>query len=169
MGSTDHTKVLEVLASRALAAHSNIVLRLPILVPICWMATGIIRHADFPESPDFIECGGRVTISSVLSSSSISFRLLEAVDDGTLTWTDSREGCCAASNGGRLSGVRGIACWLPEIELGNLIPLSASPRSIIWTLSKEREVTAVRNHNSVGVKRPYLHELSFDHSHYGVA
>jgi hypothetical protein len=28
---------------------------------------------------------------------------------------------------------------------------------------------AVRNHNSVGVKRPYLHELSFDHSHYGVS
>jgi len=28
---------------------------------------------------------------------------------------------------------------------------------------------AVRNHNSVGAKRPYLHELSFDHSHYGVA
>jgi hypothetical protein len=28
---------------------------------------------------------------------------------------------------------------------------------------------AVRNHNSVGMKRPYLHELSFDHSHYGVA
>jgi hypothetical protein len=27
----------------------------------------------------------------------------------------------------------------------------------------------VRNHNSVGVKRPYLHELSFDHLHYGVA
>jgi hypothetical protein len=27
----------------------------------------------------------------------------------------------------------------------------------------------VRNHNSVGVKRTYLHELSFDHSHYGVA
>jgi len=30
-------------------------------------------------------------------------------------------------------------------------------------------VPGVRNHNSVGVKRPYLHELSFDHSHYGVA
>jgi len=27
----------------------------------------------------------------------------------------------------------------------------------------------VRNHNSVGVKRPYLNELSFDHLHYGVA
>jgi hypothetical protein len=27
----------------------------------------------------------------------------------------------------------------------------------------------VRNHNSVGMKRPYLHELSFDHLHYGVA
>jgi transposase InsO family protein len=27
----------------------------------------------------------------------------------------------------------------------------------------------VRNHNSVGVKRPYLHELSFYHLHYGVA
>jgi hypothetical protein len=33
----------------------------------------------------------------------------------------------------------------------------------------EEEVGGVRNHNSVGVKRPYLHELSFDHSHYGVA
>jgi hypothetical protein len=120
MGSTDRAKVLEVLASRALAARSNIVLRPPILVPICWMATGIVRRADFPESPDFIECGGRVTISRVLSSSSISFRLPEAVDDGALTWTDSREGCCAALNGGRLSGVRGVARWLPEIELGNL-------------------------------------------------
>jgi hypothetical protein len=30
-------------------------------------------------------------------------------------------------------------------------------------------VTVVRNHNSVGVKRPYLHELSIDHLHYGVA
>jgi hypothetical protein len=27
----------------------------------------------------------------------------------------------------------------------------------------------VRNHNSVGMKRPYLHELSIDHLHYGVA
>jgi hypothetical protein len=35
--------------------------------------------------------------------------------------------------------------------------------------SKPRKLCAVRNHNSVGVKRPYLHELSFDHSHYGVA
>jgi hypothetical protein len=26
----------------------------------------------------------------------------------------------------------------------------------------------VRNHNSVGVKRPYSHELSIDHLHYGV-
>jgi hypothetical protein len=33
----------------------------------------------------------------------------------------------------------------------------------------ERPGDAVRNHNSVGVKRPYLHELSFDHLHYGVA
>jgi len=29
--------------------------------------------------------------------------------------------------------------------------------------------SGVRNHNSVGVKRPYLHELSIDHLHYGVA
>jgi hypothetical protein len=143
MGSTDHAKVLEVLASRALAAHSNVVLRPPILVPIYWMATGIVRHAYFPKSPDFIECGGWVMISSVLSSSSISFCLLEAVDDGALTQTGSREGCCAALNGGRLSGVRGIAHWLPEIELGNSIPSSASPRSVIWTLSKEREVTTL--------------------------
>jgi hypothetical protein len=26
----------------------------------------------------------------------------------------------------------------------------------------------VRNHNSVGMKRPYLHKLSIDHLHYGV-
>jgi hypothetical protein len=26
----------------------------------------------------------------------------------------------------------------------------------------------VRNHNSVGMKKPYLHELSIDHLHYGV-
>jgi hypothetical protein len=26
----------------------------------------------------------------------------------------------------------------------------------------------VRNHNSMGMKRPYLHELSIDHLHYGV-
>jgi hypothetical protein len=31
------------------------------------------------------------------------------------------------------------------------------------------EAHVVRNHNSVGVKRPYLHKLSFDHLHYGVA
>jgi hypothetical protein len=30
------------------------------------------------------------------------------------------------------------------------------------------EHITVRNHNSVGMKRPYLHELSIDHLHYGV-
>jgi hypothetical protein len=33
----------------------------------------------------------------------------------------------------------------------------------------QRLENVVRNHNSVGVKRPYLHELLFDHLHYGVA
>jgi len=28
---------------------------------------------------------------------------------------------------------------------------------------------SVRNHNSVGMKRPYLHKLSIEHLHYGVA
>jgi hypothetical protein len=43
---------------------------------------------------------------------------------------------------------------------------SACPTNIRRSTSLQ---SAVRNHNSVGVKRPYLHELSFDHSHYGVA
>jgi hypothetical protein len=30
-------------------------------------------------------------------------------------------------------------------------------------------LTDVRNHISVGVERAYLHELSIDHLHYGVA
>jgi hypothetical protein len=39
----------------------------------------------------------------------------------------------------------------------------------ITTNAPKHPHPTVRNHNSVGVKRPYLHELSFDHLHYGVA
>jgi hypothetical protein len=35
------------------------------------------------------------------------------------------------------------------------------------TIAKKQ--ASVRNHDSVGMKRPYLHKLSFDHLHYGVA
>jgi hypothetical protein len=37
-----------------------------------------------------------------------------------------------------------------------------------WGHSVSKSLGDVRNHNSVGVKRPYLHELSIDHLHYGV-
>jgi hypothetical protein len=51
-----------------------------------------------------------------------------------------------------------------EVEVFEGVPGESSP-STKGSASKH----AVRNHNSVGVKRPYLHELSIDHSHYGVA
>jgi hypothetical protein len=48
-------------------------------------------------------------------------------------------------------------CWIEE------------EKHFLMDLKDEPVEHVVRNHNSVGVKRPYLHELSFDHSHYGVA
>jgi hypothetical protein len=38
-----------------------------------------------------------------------------------------------------------------------------------WGHSVSKSLGDVRNHNSVGMNRPYLHKLSFDHLHYGVA
>jgi len=43
-------------------------------------------------------------------------------------------------------------------------PTTTTTQVDFWSIDDD-----VRNHNSVGMKRPYLHELSFEHSHYGVA
>jgi hypothetical protein len=50
---------------------------------------------------------------------------------------------------------------------GPLMIMAETVEELATTTEKHKN--AVRNHNSVGVERPYLHELSFDHLHYGVA
>jgi hypothetical protein len=60
----------------------------------------------------------------------------------------------------------------PWLVLESLIHFFWDLPTYAWVLTqtfiKSFPPYGVRNHNSVGMKRPYLHELSIDHLYYGV-
>jgi hypothetical protein len=117
-------------------------IQLTIFSPNFSKVSGSMRRCDFND-PDtlfaFEECGGWDPYCLLLSLLALCFT---AVDEPGMEIKGANKGCIVALKPLGVTGVIGEGTGGVSFS--------------------------VRNHISVGVKRPYLHELSIDHLHYGV-
>jgi hypothetical protein len=89
----------------------------------------------------------------------------ELEEDDVIFPTRWKSYSVAVKNGADVTAWNRYKAWHEAVIAGDP---KLNPTSTMTSSAAELDV-GVRNHNSVGVKRPYLHELSIDHLHYGVA